>query len=67
MPVKTVLYDVCNDYSLDPCTTEFDAKLYRSANRNGGIVYTHKKYNEIHYYLGKPGLNGQNLFAQGVE
>jgi len=70
---KLVLYDVCNDYSLDCCTTDIDIdpitkgvnlKIYRAVKRNNGIVYIHKKYDEIHYYLGKAGLTGQSLFNQ---
>ena len=60
---KFVLYDVCNDYSLDPRTTEFNEADYRTKIRNGGVIYIHKKYDEIHYYLGEKGLNGRNLFS----
>jgi len=38
-------------------------ELYRAEKRNGGIVYTHKKYDEIHYYLGIKGLTGRSLFS----
>ena len=65
MGADQVLYDVCNDYSLDPCTTDYKEDEYRVTKRNGGLVYTHKRYDEIHYYKGKPGLTGQSLFAQG--
>lgn len=61
---KPVLYDVCNDYSLDICDKpDFDKSIYKFVIKHNGILYIHKQYNEIHYYSGKAGLNGLNLFS----
>jgi hypothetical protein len=56
-----VMYDVCNDYSLSPITTEFDPKLYKTRKHDLGILYIHKEYNEVHYLKAKAGLDGQYI------
>lgn len=60
------LYDVCNDYSLDPAADQIipPADVYQvSYHYCGGLVFTHKEYNEIYYFLGKDGLTGEFLGA----
>jgi hypothetical protein len=56
-----VMYDVCNDYSLSPITTEFDPKLYKTRKHDLGMLYIHKEYNEVHYLKAKAGLDGQYI------
>jgi hypothetical protein len=57
-----IMYDVCNDYSLDEITTEFKSEDYKTENVRGGVVYRHKENKEIHYFKGKKGLSGKHLF-----
>lgn len=58
-----IMYDVCNDYSLDPATTDFDPAKYRTQKHSMGIIYIHKEYNEIHYLKGNKGLDGKYLMG----
>lgn len=57
------LYDVCNDYSLDPAEDQTLPKpsIYKARQQFGGLVYVHKEYSEIHYYLGADGLKGKDI------
>lgn len=57
-----IIYDVCNDYSLDECSTEFNPEEYITSQHPFGTIYTHKECNEIHYLKGGRGLNGRFLF-----
>lgn len=52
------MYDVCNDYTLDPTDEQPDMNLYRTFEGFGGTVYVHKKHEEIHFFKGKKGLQG---------
>lgn len=57
-----VIYDVCNDYTLEPAPdVTWPSNEYRTVKTQMGFVYVHKLYNEIHYLIGKPGLTGQRL------
>ena len=56
-----VMYDVCNDYSLEEMETDFDYEGYRTEQHEMGTVYIHKEYDEVHYLRGKKGLNGHYL------
>ena len=54
------LYDVCNDYSLSVAESQ---KLpcpdtYRTIKKKHRTLYYHRAYCELHYLLGKPGLEG---------
>lgn len=55
-------YDVCNDHSLDPCEQPnligYTDSLFLVNGKNI-VVYTHKKFNEIHYAYGPKGLKHQ--------
>jgi hypothetical protein len=75
----SVLYDVCNDYSLDrDASTDagFEASKYvwrkadaRSLDGRGlmeGVVGIHKGHNEVHYWRGPAGMNGAMLFTDGM-
>lgn len=57
-----VMYDVCNDYSLDEITTDFNPEDYRTEEHEMGTIYIHKEYDELHYLKGKKGLSGRYLF-----
>lgn len=63
------LYDVCNDYSLDPAEDQTLPRpsVYKSRQKYGGVAYYHKEYRELHYYLGDDGLQGRNIQAVGLE
>jgi len=57
---ETVLYDVCNDYSLEKCEDQNkDLSAYRTRKMRKGILYIHKEYDELHYLRGPAGLDGQ--------
>jgi hypothetical protein len=59
-----ILYDVCNDYSLDVSDgIGFDPSNYKAVKGQGGTLYLDKKYNELHYYSGKPGMRGQYIYG----
>jgi hypothetical protein len=54
-----VIYDVCNDYSLDPSTlTEKPERGYiwrekKDCNGRPILIGVHKEYSEIHYVMVK--------------
>lgn len=54
------LYDVCNDYSLDPAEDQTlpDLKTYKVKQIDEGTLYYHKAYGELHYFLGEDNLKG---------
>lgn len=58
---ETVLYDVCNDYSLSVADTPVDARQYNAHPTADGIIYRCKLTGEVHYYRGVDGLDGQYL------
>ena len=59
---KTVLYHVCNDYSLapmepgDPLPTEKD---YEEMPHELGTALYHREYGELHYLRAPEGLEGK--------
>lgn len=58
------LYDVCNDYSLDPAEDQsIPGKEYKATPWGNGTAYYHKKFNELHYYLGEDGLSGLSVYS----
>jgi len=58
-----ILYDVCNDYTLDPCTQAVNLTgEYKKHESPHGVTYVHVEYGEIHYFRGMPGLTGKNYF-----
>ena len=65
---QSVMYDVCNDYSLDLADPEKlekeDWTQYRFYERKGGIVYKHIEYDEIHYFESHEGLEGTYPFGR---
>lgn len=69
-----VLYDVCNDYSLDRLTTlDADSRehvpidKYEWIRREYGHVGIHREHREIHYYLGADGLTGASIEDEVAE
>lgn len=60
-----VMYDVCNDYSLDPVEPgtmkNFKEGDYIKKKTPYGLLYIHKKYKEIHYLKGKKGMTGKHI------
>ena len=54
-------YDVCNDYSLDIAVTAPNMASYTIKPHGPGLILEHTEYKEIHYYVGKPGLQGKIL------
>lgn len=61
MTVKKILYDVCNDYSLEVCEDqEKDLSEYRTRKHAKGTLYIHREYGELHYLLGEEGLERKN-------
>lgn len=58
---ETVLYDVCNDYSLSVATDTMDVRQYNAQTTADGIIYRCKRTGEVHYYRGVDGLGGQYL------
>ena len=58
---ETVLYDVCNDYSLSVADNPVDARQYNAQPTADGIIYRCKRTGEVHYYRGVDGLDGQYL------
>ena len=59
---ELIIYDVCNDYSLDTCTTDFEPAEYKKVKHSFGTIYIHKEYDEIHYLKAVKGLEGKFLF-----
>ena len=59
---ELIIYDVCNDYSLDTCTTDFESADYKKVKHSLGTIYIHKEYDEIHYLKAVKGLEGKFLF-----
>lgn len=59
----SAIYDVCNDYSLDPVETPFNFSHYKLVAYGKGYRLIHKKYKELHYFIGAPGLAGQYIFG----
>lgn len=57
-----MLYDVCNDYSLDPSLSDPNWSLYRKDRTPNGVALVHKEYEELHYFYGPVGLEGRNYF-----
>jgi len=55
------IYDVCNDYSLDPVEKPFRFDDYFMAEYRTGYILTHKEYKEIHYFIGPDNLSGLYL------
>ena len=53
------LYDVCNDYSLELRDTLPNEDWNEYALKNGRIV--HREYNELHYFIGSQGLDGETI------
>jgi len=58
--METVLFDVCNDYSLDKAEdqTEPDPKVYRTEKAGRGVIYIHRKDDELHYFKGPANMQG---------
>lgn len=56
-------YHVCNDYSLEKMKPEeiIDEPIYRTKPYDGGTLYIHREYNEIHYFIGPDNLEGRIL------
>ena len=48
-----VLYDSCNDYSLEESTRLYDEdwSQYRVVAQDGTLYLIHKEYNELHYVV----------------
>jgi hypothetical protein len=62
--VMQVLYDVCNDYSLEESDgINFIPTKYKKVNGQGGTLFIDKEYGELHYYSGKPGMDGQHIYG----
>lgn len=58
-----IFYDVCNDYSLDPCAEIPDLNGYEVAVVNpggsgSGLNFYDLEFEELHYTLRPPGLGG---------
>jgi hypothetical protein len=58
---KQILYDVCNDYSLDPSDQKPNMNLYKVTKYANGELLTHKEYGEVHFFRGLEGLKGKYL------
>ena len=61
---KLVVYDVCNDYTLDPANIsieDIDLDAYSEWYVAQGTIYKHKEYKEIHYFVGPAGCDGERL------
>jgi hypothetical protein len=61
------IYDVCNDYSLDPLERPFNFDAYEMTDFRSGWLLTHREYREIHYFIGPDGLSGLNIFGERIE
>jgi hypothetical protein len=62
----SAIYDVCNDYSLDPVEHPFNFSEYRIVAQGKGFLLIHKEYGELHYYIGAAGLTGKRVYG-GIE
>ena len=61
--IEEIVYDVCNDYSLDISSDKPDMSLYKTTSHSMGQVLVHNDYNEIHYLVSNnPNMNGKYLF-----
>jgi len=61
---KMVVYDVCNDYTLDVANIsidDIDLDEYSEWHVTQGTIYKHKEYKELHYFVGPAGLDGEEL------
>lgn len=61
--IETILYDVCNDYTLEPCIQAINLiGEYKAIEGALGVSYFHIRYNELHYFRGPAGLTGLSWY-----